>query len=820
MLTILCCARRPLVVNELLEGMAVELGESPRFNPKRKLMDMDAIHEICPGFIEFYRNDGAEETCVRIAHFSVQEYLESDRICTRQDVAFYGAKKRLAHADMVCICLTILLEPDLLQDERKIEDSPIKTPTPKVAMANYAACYWPTHYHDCQKNTLVVNQASRLLADRNPQVKAWVALHDVNRLTSTPSPLYYASLLGLDAAVRNILASYPDSINMDGKRFYHQFTLRGRYHSRQVQKREQDCPDIDDRGGYYRTALLAASVRGHVHIVQQLLAKGADIYTNDDLYGSAFHAASHHGHRSTLEHLLDKSTEARLQRERGSINPWGTSYSATLLPATIALGFAAWLADSEKSRISLSVYATATLLLACTIGYSLALRGKFIEPLGERNAQSPDQIINIDFKNKDGRTPLSCAAANGHTDVAVFLLEAGADVNALDTHRRTPLSYAAEHAHVAMTKLLLHHGAAASLDSDPRDPGTDLIEIGDTENMTPLHYTVRFAAVNVANLLLESGLSIDVAVRRRRFDESGRITCKHDASHASGGNGIGLTPLHYAAWVGSMKMVAFFLRHGADPNARSQDGETPLQLVVAKTIKGPEYMQYGKYWTEDHWRIEVISSIAIDEGGAEEFSSTHAEITRARMSVLSALLDDGRIRVNDVDDEGESVLHKLQYCRSGKHQFVKKLVQHDAQCTARRQDNKTPLHLACLGGDYKSVRILANSADHLARCDNDGENSLHCACRSGCKKTIKEVIRACRKHNIDLSPTKSLLGKNALHCYVESIFLQKGVVQVLLNYGVEPSERDSTGSSALSLYENLQFKVAEPDIPRLLSFNK
>ncbi|KEZ43579.1 hypothetical protein SAPIO_CDS4505 [Scedosporium apiospermum] len=80
MLTLLCYAKRPLTVPELRDAIAVDLSEPPQFKPGRRLKTVDAIRRICPEFIEVDEQPDGEPPTVRIAHFSVQEYLESGRL--------------------------------------------------------------------------------------------------------------------------------------------------------------------------------------------------------------------------------------------------------------------------------------------------------------------------------------------------------------------------------------------------------------------------------------------------------------------------------------------------------------------------------------------------------------------------------------------------------------------------------------------------------------------------------------------------------------------------------------------------------------------
>ena len=88
-LILLCFVARSLTVPELIDGIAVDI-DSARLNVKRRLQNADDIHEICLGLVKvnIVRNidenilfDGEMQIeTICIAHFSVQEYLQSKLI--------------------------------------------------------------------------------------------------------------------------------------------------------------------------------------------------------------------------------------------------------------------------------------------------------------------------------------------------------------------------------------------------------------------------------------------------------------------------------------------------------------------------------------------------------------------------------------------------------------------------------------------------------------------------------------------------------------------------------------------------------------------
>ena len=72
-----------------------------------------------------------------------------------------------------------------------------------------------------------------------------------------------------------------------------------------------------------------------------------------------------------------------------------------------------------------------------------------------------DEVSSL--QDYDFRTPLHIAAGLNRMEIAVFLINRGAKVNAQDRWKRTPLFDAVSNKHKKMTKILIEHGAKLGL---------------------------------------------------------------------------------------------------------------------------------------------------------------------------------------------------------------------------------------------------------------------------------------------------------------------------------------------------------------------
>ncbi|KAK1982555.1 hypothetical protein LZ30DRAFT_717128 [Colletotrichum cereale] len=294
MLAILCCAVRPLTVPELIDAIAVEVGATASFNAKRKLGNIDDLQQLCPGFTELDVHHHPETVSVRIAHFSVQEYLESERIRTQKEASFFNVQRPEANELMAVICLTLLLEPQL----SAMEPSLVRDQYP---LAEYAAEHWPRHYQECAQKELAISQAVRLFLEE-VAFQTWISVwmphgaYSAPWIPKAPDPLYYASLLGIQPVLRMLLSDR----KLDG--------------SFAATAKSLPC-DLDAVMGGHGTAVGAASYNGHRQIVQLLLDNGANINVQSP-GGSALMEASFMGHKKAFmdnRQLFQRQLEATLR---------------------------------------------------------------------------------------------------------------------------------------------------------------------------------------------------------------------------------------------------------------------------------------------------------------------------------------------------------------------------------------------------------------------------------------------------------------------------------------------------------------------------
>ena len=246
---------RPLRVEELAEVLAIRFpkAEPPTFNAAwRPENAEEAVLSACSSLISIVDRRGHQ--IVQFSHFSVKEYLTSERLATAEErLSYYHILSEHAHTILAHASLSVLLQLDDKIDRNTISRFPLAT---------YASRYWADHAKFGDVSSEIQEVMGRLFNAAMPHFSAWVWLHDVDRYwiepmsTTHPTPpeavpLYYASLCGFRGLVEQLIASH--------------------------------SADVNSRGGSHTTPLHAASVKGHLEVASLLLKSGADPNSRDDL---------------------------------------------------------------------------------------------------------------------------------------------------------------------------------------------------------------------------------------------------------------------------------------------------------------------------------------------------------------------------------------------------------------------------------------------------------------------------------------------------------------------------------------------------------
>ncbi|KAH8670055.1 ankyrin repeat-containing domain protein [Ilyonectria robusta] len=310
-LTFLCCAKEPLAVAEVIEAMAVELGDIPRLNTKRRLHDQDDLHQVCPGLIEVVVNPDAKElSTVRIAHFSVQEYLESERI-RQQRVAMFHVETEKANAEIASLCLAYLLEPEC-DTGTGIMTKISKLRTCLILQKGYF-------------ETIMERSGT---GSRNGTARSWLNLaYSLHLLSRSPTlvdskhnkrlggTISVAVSGGKEAVVRLLLDNGAD-VNSERSWFRPLTTAAERGNEAMVRLLLDNGADVNP-GGTTTSPLSAAAGDGHEAVVRLLLENGAFVNTRcESRYGStALIAAARSGNAATVRLLLDNGAGDQANRE-------------------------------------------------------------------------------------------------------------------------------------------------------------------------------------------------------------------------------------------------------------------------------------------------------------------------------------------------------------------------------------------------------------------------------------------------------------------------------------------------------------------------
>jgi len=222
------------------------------------------------------------------------------------------------------------------------------------------------------------------------------------------------------------------------------------------------------RGHKGKTALAIASEYGHLHVVNELLNRGANIEAQDDEAGTALFLAAGNNHLDVVKELLNRGANVNA-RKYGSTPLYFAAVKNSLNVVKELLDKGAIISQGGDRLQALH---GAVVKNNVDVIEELLDRGANVEAqddvgrtalhVAAQHNNNPDivkQLLDsgakINAKTKNGLTALHYAAMYGNINIVPELVGRGANIFAADQYRRTPLDEARENYHEEIAQILL-----------------------------------------------------------------------------------------------------------------------------------------------------------------------------------------------------------------------------------------------------------------------------------------------------------------------------------------------------------------------------
>jgi ankyrin repeat protein len=173
-------------------------------------------------------------------------------------------------------------------------------------------------------------------------------------------------------------------------------------------------------------------------------------------------------------------------------------------------------------------------------------------------------------------TPLMYAARQGSLETARTLVDAGANLNLTDPDSTTALMFAILNSHYDTAALLAERGADPNITDTSGTAAlyatVDMNTLGEVYGHPGRPSSSKVTALDLMKVLLAHGADPNARLRTptlQRAHTPGEPTLNE-----------GSTPLMRAAKNGDSAAIRLLLEHGADPNARAKNGTTALMFAA------------------------------------------------------------------------------------------------------------------------------------------------------------------------------------------------------------------------------------------------
>ena len=429
-----------------------------------------------------------------------------------------------------------------------------------------------------------------------------------------------------------------------------------------------------------------------------------------------------------------------------------------------------------------------------------------IENKNNKNVAS-EIDIEIDFKNKDGYTPLMIASYKGNADIVKLLLEYNASVNITNNYNYTALIYACIYGNADVVKILLEHKADMYIETTLENNYLTALMIACSGNHAEI---VRILLENgydpnYKNQKGETALIYYALMKNNKPSrEIIKILLEYGADINAKDN-RGFTALIGASYAGKTDFVRALLENNADTEIKNNDEENTALIYACESINIDMVKALLEYNAnpnvQDKWgRTPLI--IACDY----------------RSYDIAKILLDNNADINLSDNRKET---PLMYSVNGHNiEIAELLLKYNPDLTLKNNYEETALDIAhnkniyqdkmvklILDASSKEIKflyaVIENKIDDVLKYISEGVdinnavygkygfNALLLASRSH----YKEIIKILLEHNADVN-FRSYLNNTALE-YISNNDNNFDIAEEFIKRGADVNAMDNDGITPL-----------------------
>ncbi|KAJ7618021.1 ankyrin repeat-containing domain protein [Roridomyces roridus] len=439
-----------------------------------------------------------------------------------------------------------------------------------------------------------------------------------------------------------------------------------------------------------------------------------------------------------------------------------------------------------------------------------------------------DSGIDVNVKDKKGRTALEIACAENNTTIVRLLLGHGADTNSNGAFLGTALQTAAWVGNEELVKLLLERGAninargeyfGSALQAAASRGNTDiarvLLEHGADCNRLGGHYGSALAAASMnghtdpIRLLLEHGANVNINQNATvpfwgSFMQADELRMHNEAERLLLANGTDVraripfhgSALEAAATAGRAELVRFLLQAGAEANR--VEGVHESALCIAASQGDLQTVEILLDHASAKGQMEGMQA-ACSSGRTDIVKFLLASGARVPEDILEIAARHGRVEVVEilleslnVDTRTDSAL--CAAIKSGHIDFIRLLLEHGGAIPREEHLMAELLDAACANGQEEIVRLLLDNGADVNGNSSDSRTPLQAA---ACKGKI-DIVGLLLQRGADVNVTTAFTFPTALQA---ASFLAGNteVIRLLIENGADVNAQ--TGEHGTALHE-------------------